>query len=60
MKRVRIIVPFDGYAVGDTPEFFGHVARQHVAEGRAEDIEGPVVASESTASAKPRRRKSEG
>jgi len=38
MKRVRILVPFDGYAVGDTPEFHGHIARGYVADGRAEDI----------------------
>lgn len=49
MKKVRILVPFDGYAVGDTPEFFGHVARQHVAEGRAEDIEAETAETETPA-----------
>lgn len=39
MKRVRILVAHDGFAVGDTPELFGHVARKLVEEGRAETID---------------------
>lgn len=38
MKRVRILVPFDGYAVGDTPEFTGWQARKYIADGVAAEL----------------------
>jgi hypothetical protein len=39
MRKVRILKPFDGYAVGDTPEVFGQRARELVASGHAERVD---------------------
>ena len=57
MKRVRILEPFDGFAIGDTPEFFGHVARAYIAEGRAEAIDPPPADKSSRAAKKPLRKR---
>ena len=38
MKTVKILQPFDGHMPGDEVEFHGHLARQMIADGRAEEI----------------------
>lgn len=43
MKRVRILVPFDGYMPGDEAEFTGRTARQYIAEKKAEALDAPLV-----------------
>lgn len=36
MKLVKVLRPFDGYAVGDTPTLFGGVARDRRTRGDVE------------------------
>lgn len=53
MKRVKVLRPFDAYAVGDTPTLFGAVARDRRERGDVEWLDDVSDAAPAEAPAEP-------